>query len=645
MSETPIIGIDFGTTNSEVAIWTGGRVEVVEEDGQPILPSYVGFDPGGQLLVGAQARNQYALYPDRTVRSVKRRLGSEEKITLGEKAFAPQEIAAIILRELKARAERRLGEPVERAVITVPAQASDAQRQATRDAGRIAGLDVVRIVNEPTAACLAYESGANQDARTVLAFDLGGGTFDVSIVRVEDDVIEVLTSHGDNHLGGDDIDALIAGWVRDRLRGQDLPEAAYAGELTREAEYRIHELAERAKIHLTDQPYAGIAATNLRSADGAELHLDAQLSRMDLDRLIEPLLRRMRTAVHQALAGAEMLPGAIEEIILVGGATRMPAVQDVLEDIFGRRPRRDVHPELAVAYGAGVMAARLMGEDQRKVLIDITPYTFGTSALGEVDGELSEHRFVPVITAGTPLPVSKAELFATVVDEQQGVDVQIFQGEHPDARENLLIGRFFIRGLAPVPAGNEVLIHMALDLDGILRVTATEKSTGLSKDVRIENALAKLSPEEIEQARAAVSALFDEEADLLDTTEPGPASAAPPAGASAGASAWPPAEASAEASAWPPAEASAEASAWPPAGASAQASAQPDGGGLAERQAARHLIKRLADLRPEMDEVDRADADQLMTNMKRAIEAGDGERIEKLTTEIEDLLFYLEVDA
>jgi len=637
VSEKPIIGIDFGTTNSEVAIWTGGRIEVVEEDGQAILPSYVGLDPAGRLLVGAEARNQYALYPDHTVRSVKRRLGNDEKITLGERTYVPQEIAAIILRELKARAERRLGEPVERAVITVPAQASDAQRQATREAGRIAGLDVVRIVNEPTAACLAYESAKEKGAHTILAFDLGGGTFDVSIVRVEDDVIEVLTSHGDNHLGGEDIDALIAGWIRGRLRGQELPEAAYAGELTREADYRIHELAERAKIHLTDQPYAGITAANLRSTDGAILHLDTQLSRLDLEPLIEPLLRRMRASVQQALSGARMLPGAIEEIILVGGATRMPVVQELLEEIFGRRPRRDVHPELAVAYGAGVMAARLMGEDQRKVLIDITPYTFGTSALGEIDGKFSEHCFVPVITAGTPLPVSKAKLFATVVDEQDGVDVRIYQGERQDARENLLIGRFFIRGLAPVPAGNEVLIHMALDLDGILRVTATEKSTGFSKDVRIENALAKLSSEEIEQARAAVSALFGEEVDPLDATAPGPASA----GSSAGASAELPVGASAGLPAGASAGLPVGASAGLPAGASAQA----DGAGLAQRQAARHLIKRLADLRPEMDEVDCADADQLMANMKRAIEAGDGERIEKLTTEIEDLLFYLEVDA
>lgn len=623
MSEKPIIGIDFGTTNSEVAIWTGGRVEVVEEDGEAILPSYVGFDPAGGLLVGAQARNQYALYPDRTVRSVKRLLGSEEQVTLGEKTYAPQEVAAIIMRELKARAERRLGEPVERAVITIPAQASDAQRQATRDAGRIAGLEVVRIVNEPTAACLAYESAEEKGARTVLAFDLGGGTFDVSIVRTEDDVTEVLTSHGDNHLGGDDIDALVADWIRSRLRGPELPEVAYAGELTRETEYRIREIAERAKIHLTDQPYARITAANLHSADGTDLHLEAQLSRMDLDQRMEPLSRRMRAAVHQALSGAQMLPGAIEEIILVGGATRMPVIQELLEEIFGRRPRRGVHPELAVAYGAGVMAARLMGEDQRKVLIDITPYTFGTSALGEVDGQLSEHRFVPVITAGTPLPVSKAELFATVVDEQNGVDVQIFQGEHPDARENLLIGRFLIEGLAPVPAGNEVLIHMALDLDGILRVTATEKSTGLSKDVKIENALAKLSPEELERARAAVAELFGEQG--AQGMEGDQTSALDPPGGLGEVDAFGAGAAS------PPRP--------------AESPRQADGGGLAQRQAARHLVKRLADLRSEMDEVDRADADQLTAQMKTAIEGGDSERIAKLTTEIEDLLFYLEVDA
>ena len=302
----PIIGIDFGTTNSEVAIAADGGVEVVKSDGDAVMPSYVGLDPAGTLLIGWEARNQYALYPDRTVRSIKRRIGSGEKVHLGETAYMPQEIAAMIMRRLKERAEHRLGSRVEKAVITLPAQFSDIQRQAVRDAGRIAGLEVVRILHEPTAACLAYQNEQRDGVRSVLAFDLGGGTFDVSIVRIEEDIVEVVASHGDSQLGGDDIDALVADWIRRRIGGDD-PSPTF----DTAAEFRITQLAEEAKIHLTDHPYAKVIASNLISASGDSMAIDAELKREELEDLIHPLTGRMLNAVHETLADSGLQAGEV----------------------------------------------------------------------------------------------------------------------------------------------------------------------------------------------------------------------------------------------------------------------------------------------------------------------------------------------
>jgi len=598
MNEEPVIGIDLGTTNSEVAVFIDGRVETVEEDGSAILPSCVGLDPAGNLLVGVEARNQLVLYPERTVRSVKRRMGTDAKLALGDRSFRPEEISAMILRRLRERAERRLGRAVSKAVITVPAQFNDAQRQATRDAGTIAGLEVLRIINEPTAACLAYEAAHKHGARTVLAFDLGGGTFDVSIVRMEGDVVEVIASYGDNQLGGDDFDAALSAGVVDRIYArQERPSL-----LTPISLMRLNRAAETAKTHLSDQTFARLLEDQLPTADGSTERVDEEITRLAFEELLAPFLARMAAAIHSVLAAAGLKAREIDEIVLVGGSSRIPAVQDLLEREFGKRPRNDVHPELAVAYGAGVMASRLMGATEQRILVDITPYTFGTSCLGEVRGQYGANRFEAVIRSGSPLPVRRAESFYTAYDHQKEVEVNIFQGESEDARENTLIGRFLVKGLSAVPQGNEIVLHMALDLDGILRVTATEKATGLSKEVAIENALLKLDDAQIEKSRREVAALFNQEASDAEEGD-GDEPDAPAADEAAGPDA--------------------------PAGASSD---------LAD------LLTRLTRARPKMDAADQADTDRLLARLAEACGATDSEAVTKTVGELEDILFYLEAE-
>lgn len=582
----PVIGIDLGTTNSEVAALKDGRISIIEVEGSRLVPSFVALDPREKLLVGMEARNQYLAYPERSIRSIKRRMGSDEKVLLGESEYLPQEISAMIIKKLKLAAEDFLGRPVSRAVITVPAQFSDAQRQATRDAGEMAGLEVARIVNEPTAACLAYENERPERAEKILAFDLGGGTFDVSIVEVEGEVIEVASSRGDNRLGGDDMDDLIAEWaVRKIYAGRKTPSL-----LSPAALHRLKTAAETAKTRLSDYPYVLISEENLLTESGEAEAIEATLERGEFEEMIRPLVDKMLLSVCQALADAKLKSSDLDEIVLVGGATRIPLIQEVLEAELGRRPRRDVHPDLAVAFGAGVMAARLMGQSDHRVLVDITPYTFGTSSLGWVDGVYGPHLFVPIIKAGTPLPVSRAEPFATVTDRQERVDVTVFQGENPDSRKNIFIGNFLIENLSPVPAGNEITLNMSLDLDGILRVTAVERSTGLTKEITIKDALAMLTAGQIARSKTMISRLFGEEASGEDEE-------IEPAGEIAG--------------------------------------------GLEEKRKA--LAGRVGELSGKMDETDRADAAGWLAGLEQAVRAGDEREFERIAAELEDLIFYLEV--
>lgn len=512
MNET-IIGIDLGTTNSEVAVVRDGRVEVLEvASGRRMLPSFVGLADDGALLVGEAARNQYTLYPERTIKSIKRRMGSEDRVTLGANAYTPQEISAMILKRLKNVAEARLNETVQKAVITVPAYFSDAQRQATREAGTLAGLEVVRIINEPTAASLAYEA-THEGRKRILVYDLGGGTFDVSVVSMENDVVEVLASHGNNQLGGDDFDQKILDHLLAHIQAEHDVDAS----MSRQAMARLTRAAEAAKVGLSDAPYVRIEEEHLLEHQGTPLHLSMELARSDYEEMITPFIDETLQAVHIALNGAGLTVSDLDEVLLVGGATRTPVIARRLEAELRLQPRSEIDPDLCVASGAAIQAAMIAGESVSTVLVDITPYTFGTSALAERNGEYYPFCFIPIIRKNTSIPVTKSEVFYTSFDGQQRVDVVVYQGEDPDALNNTEIGRFVISGLRDVPSGNPVIATFALDLNGILHVTAQEKETGLEKSVSIDNAISRFEAEAMDEARERIGALF------ADDTEAPPA--------------------------------------------------------------------------------------------------------------------------
>ena len=520
MSET-IVGIDLGTTNSEIAVVRDGRVEVIPVAGAVrILPSVVGIGDDGTLLVGEAARNQHALHPQRSVRSIKRRMGEDARVTMAGKDYAPQEISAMILARLKTLAQAHLGHAVDKAVITVPAFFSDAQRQATREAGQIAGLEVVRIINEPTAAALAYES-RHQGASKALVYDLGGGTFDVSVVNLEGDVVEVLASHGNNHLGGDDFDRKLIDHALAHLQQEHGIDAGGSPAVMA----RLQRAAEAAKIALSDRPFATLSEEFLLEHQGVPLHLALEVSREDYEAMIEPYIDETLNAVHVALSGAGLAVGDIDEILLVGGATRTPLVARRLEAELGLQPRGEVDPDLCVAMGAAIQAALIAGTQTRTVLVDVTPYTFGTSAVGELNGEHYHHCFIPLIRKNTPIPVSKSVVFYTMYDGQEVVEVMVYQGEDPDALNDIEIGRFRVEGLSDVPAGNPIVLGLALDLNGILEVTAREKRSGIERSITIGNAMARFEDDKLAQARSRVQALFGD----AEETAPGtPAVASEP---------------------------------------------------------------------------------------------------------------------
>lgn len=506
-----VIGIDLGTTNSEVAAYLDGQVRVLGPDGG-ILPSCVGLTPAGDLLVGHEARRQQLLYPERTVRSIKRKMGTDETVTLGDRAFSPQEISAFILRELAACARRDLGHAVRKAIITVPAYFSDAQRNATREAGALAGLEVVRILNEPTAASLAYGFSDGR-RRTVLVYDLGGGTFDVSLVTMEGEVTEVLASHGNNRLGGDDFNDLIYARLANdfekhhRLSLNDVPAART----------RLWWAAEEAKKKLSYEPYARIREENLVLGNGLPLHLDAEIARSDYEWMIRPMLDSTLDSVSKALDDARMTVRDIDSVVLVGGSTRTPLVVRLLSELTGREPLQDVHPDLCVALGAGVLASRLGGHEINRVLVDVSPYSFGPAHLGLRGGVPYPYCYKPIIRRNTPLPVTRTERYYTVDPRQTSVQVEIFQGDDEDALKNIPVGRFAVNGLQGGEQTVEVLCRMSLDLDGILHVSAIEKDTGKSKHITIRNAFAARGEEEIRAARSRLEALWSaREADLDD---------------------------------------------------------------------------------------------------------------------------------
>ncbi|MFZ2633229.1 MAG: Hsp70 family protein [Desulfosalsimonadaceae bacterium] len=509
----PIIGIDLGTTNSEVAFIFDGTVDVIKENDNGIFPSCVGLNPAGVIVAGLEAYNQALAAPEKTILSVKRLMGTDQKIKLGDAAFSPQEISAFILKALKARAERALKKTVSKAVITVPAYFTDAQRQATREAGEIAGLQVVRIINEPTAAALAYES-SDPESRRILIYDLGGGTFDVSIVRIEKGVVEVLSSTGDNHLGGDDFDWKIVDRLAEHLQSEH--QLDIKNNITIRA--RLKRAAEKAKIELSSGPFAVIEEDHIGKVQGRDVHLSFELSRLEFEAMIEPDLARTMESVTKAMKDAGVLPSAIEKIILVGGSTRIPRVSELLEHKIGHLPHSEIDPDLCVAVGAGMQAGREMGMDHSGVLIDVTPYTFGTSAAGEIDGQPTMDMAVPLIRRNTKLPARKSEVFFTMYDDQEAVDVKICQGEERNALDNILLGNYLFH-LTPAPEGSEIILHFDLDVNGILKVRAVEKVSGKEISAVIENAMSRFSEEDLTDTRRRIDSIWSDIDDEEDDPE------------------------------------------------------------------------------------------------------------------------------
>ncbi len=494
-----IVGIDLGTTNSELAVVREDVLQVVPVHGNVIMPSCVGLDLAGKILVGRSARNQMIASPEDTVLSVKRKMGETSKILMGGKEYSPEEISALILLELKKEGEKQLGQPIAKAVITVPAYFDDIRRKATQTAGRLAGLEVVRILNEPTAAAVAYGAGS-RGQENLLVYDLGGGTFDVSVVQVEAGVVEVKSSHGDTRLGGDDFDQLLVDYAREEFRKMHHKELAPTPQNLR----RLKDIMEKAKCRLSDEPYVRIREEFI---DGRN-HLELEIERYAYEQMILPLLEKTLECVHQSLSDARLNPGDLHKVMLVGGATRTPLVQNLLRDRLQTDPHFEIDPDLIVAMGAAIQGGVLGGEKQHSVLVDITPHTLSMVAVSDQYG-YPRLVCVPILHRNTPLPAAKSEIFQTMVDNQKEVQVAAYQGEEPFPEDNRLIGDFMIENLSRAPAGNPITVHFALDLNGMLKVTAAEKNTGLSKSAVLDTHAAGVI--DFEAARRNLKSLIREE--------------------------------------------------------------------------------------------------------------------------------------
>jgi len=482
-----VIGIDLGTTNSCVAVMEGGEAVVIPNpEGARTTPSVVGFKKDGERIVGETAKRQAITNPDRTIISIKRHMGTNHKEVIDGKEYTPQEISAIILQKLKADAEAYLGQPVTQAVITVPAYFNDSQRQATKDAGKIAGLEVLRIVNEPTAAALAYGLEKAED-QTILVYDLGGGTFDVSILELGDGFFEVKATSGDNHLGGDDfdqkiIDYLVAEFKKDQ--GVDLSK-------DKAAVQRLKDAAEKAKKELSGVLTTTISLPFITVVDGVPQHLEVNLTRAKFEELTADLVERTLGPTRRALSDAGLTPADIDKVVLVGGSTRIPAVQEAIKKLTGKEPHKGVNPDEVVALGAAVQAGVLTGDVKDVVLLDVTPLSLGIETAGGV--------FTKMIERNTTIPTSKSQIFSTFADNQPSVEIHVLQGEREMAAGNKTLGRFILGDIPPAPRGvPQIEVTFDIDANGIVNVSATDKGTGKSQKITITSS-SGLSDEEIER--------------------------------------------------------------------------------------------------------------------------------------------------
>ncbi len=502
------IGIDLGTTNSVVAVMEGGKPTVIANaEGSRTTPSIVAFSKSGERLVGQLAKRQAIVNPDRTIASIKRHMGENYKVNVDGKDYTPQEISSMILRKLADDASKYLGEKVTSAVITVPAYFNDAQRQATKDAGKIAGLDVLRIVNEPTAAALAY--GLEKDkAEKVLVFDLGGGTFDVSVLEIGDGVHEVLSTSGDTHLGGDDFDQKVMDWICEEFKKQEGIDLK--GD--KQAMQRVKEAAEKAKCELSSVFETNINLPFITADANGPKHLDLNLTRAKFEDLCFDLLERCKKPVEQALKDAGISKDEINEVVLVGGSSRIPAVQKLVKDYTGKEPNQSVNPDEVVAVGAAIQAGVLAGEVKDIVLLDVTPLTLGIETLGGV--------MTPLVPRSTTIPVSKSQVFSTAENNQTAVDIQVLQGERPMARDNKSLGMFRLEGIAPAMRGiPQIEVTFDIDANGIVNVSAKDKATGKEQKITITNS-SNLSEQDIDkmvkeaEANAAEDKKKKEEAEI-----------------------------------------------------------------------------------------------------------------------------------
>ena len=483
-----VIGIDLGTTNSCVAVYEGGEPIVIPNpEGARTTPSVVAFSKNGERMVGQVAKRQAVTNPDRTVSSIKREMGTSYKVEIDGKQYTPQEISAMILQKLKADAEAYLGTKVTEAVITVPAYFTDAQRQATKDAGKIAGLDVKRIINEPTAAALAY--GMDKEAeQKIMIFDLGGGTFDVSILEISDGVFEVLATAGNNRLGGDDFDARIMNWIADTFKS----ESGIDLRSDKMAMQRLKEAAEKAKIELS-----GVASTNINlpfiTADATgPKHFDATLTRAKFNELTADLVAATMGPVKQALSDANLQPSDIAKVLLVGGSTRIPAVQEAVKNFMGKEPFKGINPDECVAIGAAIQGGVLGGDVKDIVLLDVTPLSLGIETMGGV--------FNRIIDRNTTIPVKKSQIYSTAADNQTSVEIHVLQGERDMAAGNTTLGRFILDGITPAPRGiPQIEVTFDIDSNGIVNVTATDKGTGKEQHITITSST-NMSKEDIDRA-------------------------------------------------------------------------------------------------------------------------------------------------